>query len=87
VPGLFGGPLHPYTRALLSAVPNPDPEVKLDFALGGEVADPADLPSGCSFHPRCPERQERCAVEEPALKDCGGRLVSCHFAGVEAEVE
>ncbi len=86
VPELFGDPLHPYTRALLSAVPNPDPEVKLDFTLGGEVADPADLPSGCSFHPRCPERKARCAAEEPALRDCGGRVVSCHFAGARVEV-
>jgi len=86
VPELFGAPLHPYTRALLSAVPNPDPEVKLDFTLGGEVADPADLPSGCSFHPRCPERKANCAAREPVLRDCGGRLVSCHFAGVGAEV-
>jgi oligopeptide/dipeptide ABC transporter ATP-binding protein len=87
VSGLFGAPLHPYTLALLSAVPNPDPDVKLDFKLGGEVADPADLPSGCSFHPRCPDAEARCRTEEPALRDLGdGRSVACHFAGVGAGV-
>jgi oligopeptide/dipeptide ABC transporter ATP-binding protein len=94
---LFSSPLHPYTRALLSAVPNPDPEIKLDFTLGGDVADPANLPSGCSFHPRCPDAQERCSVEKPVMRDCCGagtsasdaktRRVACHFAGIEAKVD
>ena len=57
---LFENPAHPYTRALLSAVPNIDPDVKMNSDLGGEVADAGRLPPGCSFHPRCPYRFEPC---------------------------
>ena len=89
---LFRQPRHPYTEALLSAVPRADPEAKKErIILTGEVADPADPPSGCSFHPRCPYQIERCASEEPILQEAEpGHFVSCHrieelqLTGVEA---
>ena len=62
---LFEDPKHPYTQALLSAVPNIDPDVKMNFDLGGEVADAGRLPPGCSFHPRCPHRFEPCDKAVP----------------------
>lgn len=79
---LFGQPLHPYTEALMSAVPRPDPRAeKARILLEGEVADPANPPSGCYFHPRCRYVQDRCRVEEPQLRDLGGEhFVSCHRA-------
>jgi peptide/nickel transport system ATP-binding protein len=60
-------PAHPYTRALIAAVPRHDGSGTLPVALEGEVPDPARPPSGCRFHPRCPERIERCSSDEPAL--------------------
>ena len=79
---LFRSPAHPYTKALLSAVPNPDPDVPIDMHLGGEVADPGDLPTGCSFHPRCAARFEPCDRERPLLiEHKAGRLVACHLDG------
>jgi oligopeptide/dipeptide ABC transporter ATP-binding protein len=78
---VFSVPAHPYTRALLSAVPLPDPDVKMNLDLKGEVADPANLPAGCSFHPRCPYAQQRCWREVPELRDIEPkRSVSCHLA-------
>jgi peptide/nickel transport system ATP-binding protein len=83
---LFGRPLHPYTEALMSAVPKPDPRMeKVRITLEGEVADPAHPPSGCYFHPRCPYAVERCKVERPVFRDLGGadggqHFVSCHRA-------
>ncbi len=79
---LFARPLHPYTEALLSAVPVPDPRRRSKrIVLGGEVADPANPPSGCHFHPRCPYAIERCRQEEPALRQlAGGHLARCHRA-------
>lgn len=79
---LFTKPLHPYTEALLSSVPKPDPRLERRRKIPqGEVADPAHPPSGCRFHPRCPYVQSRCAQEEPALREFpGGRTVACHFA-------
>lgn len=83
---LFGRPLHPYTEALMSAVPKPDPRMqKTRIVLEGEVADPANPPSGCYFHPRCPYAVERCKVEQPAFrnlgsKDGGDHFVACHRA-------
>jgi len=65
---LYVNPLHPYTEALLSAVPKPDPRaVRRRIVLEGEVADPANPPSGCYFHPRCRYATEQCKVEEPEL--------------------
>ena len=79
-PSLFNTPKHPYTRALLSAVPNPDPDVRMNTELSGEVADPGNLPSGCSFHPRCGDCLEPCDKEVPRLATIeGGRAVSCHL--------
>jgi peptide/nickel transport system ATP-binding protein len=84
---LFGRPLHPYTEALMSAVPKPDPRTeKVRIVLEGEVADPARPPSGCYFHPRCPYAVERCKVERPVFRDLGAangggqHFVSCHRA-------
>jgi len=78
---LFQAPAHPYTRALLSAVPSPDPEKRMSFDLYGEAADPGNLPGGCSFHPRCPHARDRCRRETPELRQIEpGRCASCHFA-------
>jgi oligopeptide/dipeptide ABC transporter ATP-binding protein len=77
---VFEDPKHPYTQALISAVPSPDPEVKMKFALEGEVADPADLPSGCSFNPRCPKCFDMCLTQRPMIKSVGdNRSVACHL--------
>ena len=81
---IFAMPKHPYTEALVSAVPTPDPRLRSTGArirLTGDVADPANPPPGCYFHPRCRYRQDRCAVEAPPLRDLGdGHRVACHFA-------
>ena len=75
---LFADPLHPYTRALLSAVPQPDPDVAVDrILLEGEVPNPASPPAGCHFHPRCTYKTERCTKEFPPLTDYNGHLVAC----------
>ncbi len=78
---LFENPRHPYTRALLSAVPNIDPDVKMNFGIGGEVADAGKLPPGCSFHPRCPHRFEPCDKIVPWLEPIEGAAcqVACHL--------
>jgi oligopeptide/dipeptide ABC transporter ATP-binding protein len=78
---LFAGPRHPYTGALLAAVPQPDPDVPLAATLTGEVADPGHLPAGCPFHPRCPIATPRCRLEAPALREPEpGCTVACHEA-------
>jgi peptide/nickel transport system ATP-binding protein len=81
---VLDNPLHPYTQALLKAVPEPKPEmveVIKELPIKGEVPDAVNLPSGCRFHPRCPYSQEVCEREEPELKEVEGREVACHFAG------
>ncbi|MFP4260540.1 MAG: ABC transporter ATP-binding protein [Opitutales bacterium] len=83
---LFDEPQHPYTRTLLSAVPMPDPDIPMNFDTHGEVADPGNLPEGCSFHPRCPDRFEPCDKIEPQLQSLEGRpnrCASCHLHGVK----
>ena len=79
---LFMSPKHPYTEALLSAVPKTDPRQKMDrIILSGEVANPANPPSGCYFHPRCKYAQDRCKVEAPEWREIApGHFASCHFA-------
>ncbi|MDE1853712.1 MAG: ATP-binding cassette domain-containing protein [Thaumarchaeota archaeon] len=79
---LFDKPLNPYTMALLSAVPIPDPETKTKrIILPGDVPSPVNPPSGCRFHPRCPYAADICRAEEPPLRELGSdHLVACHFA-------
>ena len=79
---IFDRPRHPYTAALMRAVPIPDPHAASgDVALAGEVANPAAPPSGCYFHPRCPFTIDTCRREPPALREvAGGHLVRCHRA-------
>jgi len=78
---LYQNPLHPYSQALLSAVPIPDPEVQSSkILLQGDVPSPMNPPTGCSFHTRCPECEAVCTRQEPQLRDAGdGHWVACHL--------
>jgi peptide/nickel transport system ATP-binding protein len=84
---LYSAPAHPYTAALIDAVPEPDPDAAVsDTALAGELPSPLAPPSGCRFRTRCPRAQERCAVEEPGLAPVAAdgdaardHVVACHF--------
>ncbi|MNC33140.1 Oligopeptide transport ATP-binding protein OppF [compost metagenome] len=78
---LFARPLHPYTEALLEAVPVPDPRLRKErIPLSGEIPSPANPPSGCAFHPRCPYAQEICRQQAPPLAGhAPGHLAACHF--------
>ena len=79
---IFTAPKHPYTEALLSAVPVPDPRARRErIVLQGEVPNPADPPTGCYFHPRCKYAQDVCRTETPTLEEISpGHFVSCHRA-------
>ncbi|MCL6557675.1 MAG: ABC transporter ATP-binding protein [Firmicutes bacterium] len=83
---IFSRPLHPYTKALLAAEPDPKREPKKrKLLLKGEVPDPSFLPTGCRFHPRCPYFEPQCAEVEPVLVDAGGgHWVACHRCSVDA---
>jgi len=78
---LFKNPLHPYTKALLSAVPVPDPERKMQrIILKGDIPSPANPPKGCKFHTRCPYAKKVCTELEPQYRDYGdGHFAACHF--------
>jgi oligopeptide/dipeptide ABC transporter ATP-binding protein len=80
---LFKAPRHPYTRLLLSAVPNPDPDRAMSMPPPGEVADPGNLPTGCAFSPRCPACSDKCRHTIPMLEATpDGRLTACHHPEV-----
>lgn len=78
---IFGNPLHPYTKALFSAIPMPDPDVRKErILLKGDIPSPVNPPAGCKFHTRCSECMEICKHEEPQVKDVGnGHKVKCHL--------
>ena len=80
---VYRDPRHPYTRALISAIPEPNPQrVRERIVLSGDVPSPINPPSGCPFHPRCPHATERCRAEQPALREVAGRTghtVACHY--------
>ncbi|KQO12409.1 ABC transporter ATP-binding protein [Paenibacillus sp. Leaf72] len=78
---LFARPKHPYTQALLSAVPVPDPTIRKErIVLSGELPSAVNPPTGCAFHPRCPYVQPICKIEAPALEPSGSRhMAACHF--------
>lgn len=83
---IFKNPMHPYTKALLSAVPIPDPTVKMNrIILEGDIPSPANPPTGCKFHTRCKEAMEICKTQVPVYKDYGDEhFVACHLYNQEA---
>jgi len=84
---LFAQPLHPYSFALISAIPVPDPEVRTMAALAkGDVPSPVTMPSGCRYHPRCPYAERVCREQEPSLIPLmSGHYAACHFPGVASD--
>ncbi|MFN2363871.1 MAG: ABC transporter ATP-binding protein [Halarsenatibacteraceae bacterium] len=76
---MFKEPMHPYTRGLFSSVPEPTPDRQLDSVLMGEVPSPVNPPTGCHFHPRCPEKMSICDQESPVFNYRQGRKVACHL--------
>jgi peptide/nickel transport system ATP-binding protein len=79
---VYNKPLHPYTQALLEAVPVPDPNFRRSMPMPkGEIPNPINPPSGCRFHPRCPIAQENCSVDEPELRALeSDHAVACHYS-------
>ena len=84
---IFDAPSHPYTQALLSAAPVPDPHVKVDrIVLEGDIPSPIHCPSGCKFHTRCSKCMDICKEKRPALTDMGdGHRVACFLCGSKPE--
>ena len=82
---IFGNPMHPYTKALFSAVPNPDPDAKVErIILKGDIPSPANPPKGCKFHTRCPKAMEICKHIEPEYREYEpGHFVACHCCSQE----
>jgi peptide/nickel transport system ATP-binding protein len=79
---LYQHPAHPYSAALLAAIPVPDPQIKPIERphVGGEIPSPVAPPSGCRFRTRCPKAQERCAAEEPQMREIApNHFIACHF--------
>jgi peptide/nickel transport system ATP-binding protein len=86
---IYRRPAHPYTSGLLSSIPVPDPNVRPEErpALAGEIPSPVAPPSGCRFRTRCPKAQERCAQEEPQIREIAPQqYVACHFPLIEGEI-
>jgi peptide/nickel transport system ATP-binding protein len=82
---VFGQPRHPYTRVLLKSVLTPAPHAGIpDIRLRGAPPNPMESPSGCRFHPRCPEALPVCSARDPTVVDCAGVRVACHLASAEA---
>ena len=84
---IFSNPLHPYTKALFSAIPNPDPDEKMNrIVLNGDIPSPANPPSGCRFHTRCPYATEKCSQVTPEYKEYGnGHFAACHLLEEEGD--
>ena len=80
---VFANPLHPYTKALFSAIPVPDPDFKMDrIVLEGSIPSPANPPKGCKFHTRCPMCKDICKEQAPAFHEVEpGHFVACHLCG------
>ena len=78
---IFSNPIHPYTKALFSAIPNPDPNKKMErIVLKGDIPSPANPPKGCRFHTRCPHATERCSVDVPVYREYEpGHFAACHL--------
>jgi dipeptide transport system ATP-binding protein len=84
---IFTNPKHPYTKALLSATPKPDPTRKRDrMILKGELPSPLKPPSGCTFHPRCPHAFEKCRTISPNLETHGSSKVACYAVNQETRL-
>jgi oligopeptide/dipeptide ABC transporter ATP-binding protein len=81
---LFAHPLHPYSSALISAIPVPDPDAaRMAVLAKGDISSPVKMPSGCRYHPRCPFAERACREVDPPLSELGrGHYVACHFPGV-----
>ena len=80
---IYANPQHPYTKALMSAIPIPDPKKKTQMhAIEGEIPSNVNTPSGCKFHPRCPFAKDICKTKEPEAREIKpGHMVKCHFGG------
>ena len=80
---LYSNPVHPYTKALLSAISIPDPDVEAgrdEFEASGEIPSPINMPKGCRYHTRCPHATEKCRTEEPIWREVEkGHFVACHL--------